>query len=304
MNFITKPDISFIILVFNEEKTIGILLDLLAKLRNNYNIEIIVIDSGSYDKSIPIVLQKKEYVPEIKFYSIKQNEFNYAGTRNKAINLASGKYICFISADALPINLNFLNFFLSDLKSHKKAVAVYGQQIPYKHTPLFINTEISCLFDKLNKHVNKEGVFIQKKNNLSNDPVFYAWFLSNVFACYKKSYLKKYPFPKTNNGAEDIKWAKMMIQKGYGIIYDSRCLVFHSHKLNFREYFLKQKRDIELRQKHGQIKTNIWCKIRKALTSNDELIRKAFFLIDFFLCYATKITTLLYINISRKWKNF
>ena len=292
-------------MVFNEEKTIGKLLEYLGKLRNDYSIEIIVIDSGSHDNTIPIIIEKKKLISEIKYYSIHQKQFNYSNTRNKAVRIASGKYICFISGDALPISPNFIRFFESDLKLNKNIIAAYGQHIPYPHTPLFINTEILCRFDQLNKITNRDGLFIQssdKKINSNNDPVFFLWYLSNVFACYKKSYLKSYPFPKTNYGAEDIMWAKMMIQKGYSIVYDSRCIVLHSHPLNIKEYFFRQKRDIKLREKYGNIRINILCKIKRSFISNTSIIKKILFFVDLVFCYLIKIVAQLYVSFNLKWK--
>ncbi len=91
--------LSVIIPVYNAEKEIKKCLDSVIKQSGLENVEIIVINDGSCDKSEEVIFK---YIEEhkncnIKYYA-KENE-GIAKTRNFGIQKATGKYIMFIDAD-------------------------------------------------------------------------------------------------------------------------------------------------------------------------------------------------------------
>ena len=64
---------------------------------NEINIEIIVIDDGSTDKTGELVAQMKKFDSRIVYY--RQKNLGVASARNKGIFIAKGKYIMFVDAD-------------------------------------------------------------------------------------------------------------------------------------------------------------------------------------------------------------
>lgn len=288
-----KAVFSVVIPVFNEEKTIGKILGNLKKLSSNYNTEIIVIDSQSTDRTVEIIKSYQKKIARLRLFKIKRKDFNHSRVRNFAVKKAQGDFILFLSGDAIPKGGNILKYLLEDFRLEKKVVAVFGQQVPYQDTSVFQKLEILCRFDELNKLTNKKGVLIQNLKkpfipfNQDNKSLWY--FLSNVFACYRRSFLVKYPFPKTNYG-EDLLMGRLIIEKGYIKVYDRRISVTHSHRLSLSQYFRMQQVDFSLRfsRLNFKAKPKIVCKLKKMFEMDVSFLRKIYYLFELFFYYLIK----------------
>lgn len=292
---------SIIIPVFNQEKTIGLLLSKLKSLSDNYSKEIIIVDSGSSDMTPLIIRKYKHDLSNFRLINIKREEFNHSETRNNAVKIAKGKYVCFLSGDAIPYNKNIFNYFFEDFSLDKKVVAVFGKHTPYPSTPIIQKVEVLCRFDKLDLYTNKKGILVQdltKPFTPYNDKNRLLWYsLFNTFACYRRSFLLKYPFPKTDY-FEDMLLGKIIIENGFIKIYDRRAMVIHSHHLNLIEYYRMQKEDFILRISKFKLKEkpNILCKVKKILSLKTSFFKKLFYLIYLFFYYFLKFIAVLEIK--------
>ena len=70
--------------------------------------EIIVIDSGSTDRSLEIV---RRY--PVRLIEIPASEFNHGSTRNLGVRAAKGEYVVMTVQDALPGSDDWLELFLA-----------------------------------------------------------------------------------------------------------------------------------------------------------------------------------------------
>lgn len=86
--------VSIIVPLYNKEKYIKKCLTSLVE-QTYENIEIIVIDDGSTDKSSKII--QEEFVSQIRYY--QQKNAGVAVARNYGLALATGQYIIFVDAD-------------------------------------------------------------------------------------------------------------------------------------------------------------------------------------------------------------
>ena len=87
--------ISIVIPAYNREKTILRCID--SVLKQTYkNIEIIVVDDGSTDKTQEIILSVKD--SRIKYVKLEKNSGAQVA-RNKGIEFADGKWIAFLDSD-------------------------------------------------------------------------------------------------------------------------------------------------------------------------------------------------------------
>lgn len=123
----SKPLLSIIIPVYNEEKTIGIVLDKLDKLSiPEVEKEIIVVDDGSKDSSKKIILDKIRKIQNLKFIEHKKNQGKGAavetGTRN-----ATGDLFIIQDAD-LEYNPNDIPRIISPILKNEAQV-VYGTRL-------------------------------------------------------------------------------------------------------------------------------------------------------------------------------
>ncbi len=85
------PRITVVIPTYNSAYSINRTLDSI--LQQEYpNLEIIIIDAGSQDKTLKLIRGYKEHIAQIYFMT----DFNYTLMCNKGFNLATGDYITFM----------------------------------------------------------------------------------------------------------------------------------------------------------------------------------------------------------------
>ena len=93
MTSLNTPLVSIIVPVYNVEAYIERCLDSITNQSYN-NIELIIIDDGSTDRSSEII---KKYTDSAII--ITQKNKGQASARNSGLRKAHGKYICFVDSD-------------------------------------------------------------------------------------------------------------------------------------------------------------------------------------------------------------
>lgn len=210
------PEISIVILTWNAGRGFKKVLASIFNQKIDKEFEVIIIDSGSKDKTIKIA--KKFKIG--KLLEIQPAEFNFGKTKNLALTLCQGKYIVFLSQDALPANEWWLKNLMQPLEQKVDAAGVFSRHLPYKHTNLFQRYATSFLYPE------------KEKNNILGEVFF-----SNVSAMIKREVFEKIKFPENIMMSEDQAWAKMAIEAGYKIFYAPESIVYHSHNYNFWQNF-------------------------------------------------------------------
>lgn len=305
-NMTMKIFFSIIILVYNQEKTIEALLEKLVEICKGYATEIIIVNSESTDNTLSIIekYRKKLFITIIH---IKKSQFNFSATRNFAVKKAKGTYIFFISGDVLPVETRVLKYLLEDFQIRKDVVAVFGKHIPYDDSPFIQKLETICRFQPLDNHTDENGVLIQNIKTPFipfQDKNKYWWYmLSNSYGCYKKAFLLKYPFPKTNS-AEDTMLGKFIIENGFTKIYDAKCFIIHSHRLSLWGYYLKQKQDFGIRISKLNVKKhiNIMCKIYTIQKMNVNSAIKIYYYAQLAFFYGIKAIAFIEMYLKTIWK--
>lgn len=210
-----KPRVSFVIRTKDELMWIGKVLQSLMD-QTFRDFEIIIVDSGSTDKTLEIV----EKFP-IRLIQIKPEEFNYSYALNLGISKAKGKYIGIISGHSIPVSDSWLSDGLKNFKDRKMA-AISGN---YSSLPVgYFSRSLGRLFFKT----------YQKKLN------FNPW-MTNTNSLIRKDLWEQYPFDEKLPECEDYDWGKEMIARGYNIIKDPKFDVFHSHFLLGKPGYLARK---------------------------------------------------------------
>ena len=208
-------EISIVILTKNAGRRFKKILTSIFDQEIDKKFEVIIIDSGSKDKTLEIARK----FPVAKILEIKPEEFDHGKTRNLAVNLCQGKYIVFLTQDALPVNNQWLKNLILPIENDKVA-ATFSRQIPYRTTNLFQQ------YFQLFVYPKKE-----KTSLLGNI------FFSNVSSAIKKDLLEKIKFKENLPMSEDQAWAKEVIEAGYEIVYSLESVVFHSHNFGFWKNF-------------------------------------------------------------------
>ncbi|HRY82952.1 MAG TPA: glycosyltransferase family A protein [Candidatus Moranbacteria bacterium] len=211
---------SIIIRTKNEEKWVGEVLKRL--LEQTYkDFEIVIIDSGSTDKTLEII---KNY--PVKLFKIKQEEFSFPFALNFGCrNAQAEKYFVFLSAHSLPISKTWLEDGINDF-IEDEIMGVYG---PVRALPdatfwekVFFNGMLQNIIKifRPKKIVKKEGMGVLGFTN----------------AIIRKDLWKLYNLNESYGlGGEDMEWSGFWFEKGYKVIRDFNFSVYHSHNLGLME---------------------------------------------------------------------
>jgi len=115
---------SIVIPVFNEERDIKRCLDSIAKQILINNIEVLIIDDNSTDKTLEIARQ-------YKFVRILKSGFKDPEISKKiALDNASGSYFIYTDADMIYCDENFLETMLKPLERHIEVAGVLARFVP------------------------------------------------------------------------------------------------------------------------------------------------------------------------------
>jgi len=206
-------DVSIILLTLNAgEKFKKVLKAVFNQTYNNF--EVIIIDSSSIDNTLEYA---KRY--PLKIFKISRIDFGHGKTRNLGASLARGRYLVYLTQDAIPVDNNWLTNLLVNLKIENVA-GVFGKQIPnMTANPLdFFNYKE--YYPDIKKNISIQNY---KQNNV---------IFSDTNSAVKKLVMLKYPYPENVLLSEDLGWAIGIIKKNYKIIYEPTAAVIHSHKFS------------------------------------------------------------------------
>ena len=188
----------------------------------SFDYEVIVIDSGSKDKTLEIL---KKY--SVKILKIRPEEFNHGTTRNLGAKLARGRFIVFLNQDAIPQNDRWLAELLV-LFQDKNVVATYSKNIPRQNLNPLRRREIENEFPGTRREQSLKEA--QNFDSLSNPQKKQLCSFHTISCAIRKEIFDNNCF-KQIEFAEDLEWAKRMIRKGYKLVYQPDSLVVHSHDL-------------------------------------------------------------------------
>jgi glycosyltransferase involved in cell wall biosynthesis len=213
-----KPQCSIVIRAFNEEKHIGKLLSGV-QLQAYPSIEVILVDSGSTDKTLEIV---SKYPVEV--VKIDSSEFTFGRSLNKGIAAASGEIIVIISAHCYPVYPDWLDKLLEPFVDDQVAVS-YGKQRGGE-----------------SNHYSEHQFFNTYFPDISQ-PNQGQPYTHNANAAIRKSLWDKHPYDEGLTGLEDLAWSSWVKEEGYNIAYVAEAEIIHIHDETFRQVHNRYKRE-------------------------------------------------------------
>ena len=173
--------------------------------------EVLVVDSGSRDRSVEISL-----AAGVEVIEVAAAEFGHGRTRNLGAESTQGELICFLTQDAEPVP-GWLDAYREAFRLAPNVGAAYGPHLPRPGTSPMIARELTEFFGGFSP---EGGPVVQGVDG----PVF----LSNVNACYSRTCWTELRFPDVAY-AEDQAFARTMLAAGWLKAYHPDAAVLHAH---------------------------------------------------------------------------
>ena len=140
------PKVSIIIPVFNVENYLErCLKSVIAQTFKD--IEIIIINDGSIDKSLEIC--KKFAESDKRIILINQKNSGVSAARNTGIDIATGKYLSFVDSDDF-ITPDMIEFLLTNLEEHDADISSCGMYDCYIQNNKIQEKTLSIINNKKN----------------------------------------------------------------------------------------------------------------------------------------------------------
>ena len=198
--------ISIIIRTLNEDQYLEELLNSIEnQVKKDFKHEVVIVDSGSTDKTLDIA---KKFKARITF--IDRNKFTFGRSLNIGCKFAKGEYLVFVSGHCIPVNKNWLSKLIKPLQDNK-CDYVYGRQVGAESTKFSENQVFEKYFPKEpNTRINKI-------------------FCNNANSAIKKKIWSKYKFDEELTGLEDMYLAKQITQDNGKVGYAPKAIVYHIH---------------------------------------------------------------------------
>jgi len=245
-----NPDTTVIVPSYNGERYLAQLLDAVAEQRLGEDadaepavlageVEVLVVDSGSTDGTLEIVRAR----PWVRLHEIPKEQFGHGRTRNLAARLAAGRYLAFLSHDAVPIGRRWLHELTAPLRWEGSGiVGVTGKQVPRADAFPLQKREIRELFASLGPD---EAVTVNEPDERVPPGETPAerdrrGFYSDVNSATIRSFLvDELPY-RDLPYSEDFAFARDVLASGRRTAYAPRAAVRHSNDMADAEEYRRR----------------------------------------------------------------
>ncbi|MBZ5554792.1 MAG: glycosyltransferase [Acidobacteriia bacterium] len=226
----------------------------LARLRSQESdaeTELVIIDSGSTDSTVPLAERLGANV-----LHVQPSSFNHGETRNRAIQEASGEIIVLTVQDAVAADTQWLRRLTEWFSSDAQVAGSFGIQVARPDADLLATWEV----ETHNKIFNK-GTRVKSLSSwddfLRRDFMgrFDLALFDNVSSAIRKSVWQQIPF-RPAEFAEDMEWALEVMRAGYRIVHEPKAAVIHSHTrpalYRLKRHFVTTKRVMQVLESEAE----------------------------------------------------
>ena len=202
--------ISVVIRTFNEEHHLGELLESIRTQSVDLGVEVILVDSGSTDRTRAIAEGMG-----CRIVHIDKSQFSFGRSLNRGCAVARGDYLVFVSGHCIPVDTHWLRNLVAPLREGV-AQYTYGRQVAGSTSKFSEGQHFRRYFPE-HSAIPQEGFFCNNAN---------AALLRNSWA--------QLPFDEELTGLEDMAMAKAIVARGGAIGYVAEAPVHHLHDESWR----------------------------------------------------------------------
>lgn len=220
-------DFSIVIPTKNAGPGFQRVLDAIFSQQTDCQYEVICVDSGSTDGTAELIAKYPA-----RLLTIDSSEFGHGKTRNYGASCGTGKYIVFITQDALPATEKWLQGFYDIMERDEAIAGAFGIHYPYPDCNLLDARDITGLFESFGP--NERVYVVEDWDRFVADPAYVRdlSFFSDNNACIRRTEWECAPYPDVDF-AEDQLWMRARISEGKKKAYTPFAPVYHSHNYSF-----------------------------------------------------------------------
>jgi rhamnosyltransferase len=212
--------VSIIIRTLNEEKYLDKLLSVISSQSlDNFTYEVVIIDSGSVDKTLEIATAYKARITHID-----KQKFTFGRSLNMGCEFSDGDFLVFISGHCIPTDNNWLTNLVKPLMQ-KKCIYAYGKQVG-RDTTKFSEMQV------FKKYFPSESSIPQA-----------GYFCNNANAAISREAWSRHQFNEELTGLEDMFLAKLIYQNDGAIGYVANSVVYHIHNESWQQVKIRYERE-------------------------------------------------------------
>jgi len=216
--------VSVVVPTFNAGPGFEELLRKLGAQRGDFELEVVVVDSGSTDGTAELAARHGALL-----HRVPKVWFNHGATRDLGISFSSGEYVALTVQDAVPLDEEWLAAMVENLQKDPRVAAVYGRHVPRPDAGVMTRALVGNLavagLERREQEIQDPAQYLSLPPTQRRRVVAF----DNVSSCLRRSVWGKFPFGEADF-AEDLRWGKKVVEAGYRIVYEPRSVVVHSHE--------------------------------------------------------------------------
>ena len=203
---------SIIIRTLNEAEHLDALLCAIENQNTGQlDYEIILVDSGSKDDTVPIAA-----LHGCKIIKITREEFSFGRALNLGCEAANGEFLVMISGHCVPTDQHWLQKLCGPL-IQQSAEYTYGRQLGGDNSH-FSECQI------FSKHYPEQSAIPQE-----------GFFCNNANAAITSTAWAAHRFDEDLTGLEDMELAKRLTERGGNVAYVAEASVYHHHDESWKQ---------------------------------------------------------------------
>ena len=212
-----EAEIGVVIRTLDEAELIGACLEALRRQRGPFELDVLVVDSGSEDATMEIARSHGA-----RTFELPPGEFDYSRSLNAGIERVRGSLVLILSAHTVPVDDEWVARMVAPFADERVA-AVASRQVPWPDAPWREVLRISRQFGKARREYSAGDA--------------YEIVYSNAASCIRRSVWLEEPF--TLPAAEDLEWARRVVAAGRTVVYEPAAAAYHSHRESPRAQALR-----------------------------------------------------------------
>jgi rhamnosyltransferase len=198
--------VSVVIRTLDEQRHLGELLSAVCRqIRDDFEIEIVIIDSGSTDKTLIIAESF-----DCNITHITKSEFTFGRSLNMGSKFSKGEILVYVSGHCVPSSDTWLKQLIKPIREGIAGYS-YGRQIGYETTKYSERRLFEKYFPDQSKIPQKD------------------FFCNNANAAISRQIWTEHQFDEQVTGLEDMELAKRYCKLGGKVAYVSEAVIHHIH---------------------------------------------------------------------------